>query len=53
MPRYTVHNSAAPTPVVKIRPTSCSVALGATSVVVIPITLSLVAGHAGGASVLA
>src|SRR5215467_4042863 len=40
MPRYAVHSSAAPTPVLKIRPASASIALGRTSVVVIVITLS-------------
>src|SRR5215470_14071135 len=40
MPRYAVHSSAAPTPVLKIRPASASMALGRTSVVVIVITLS-------------
>src|SRR5438067_10773042 len=39
MPRYAVHNSAAPTPVLKIRPASASIALDRTSVVVIVITL--------------
>src|SRR5215468_3772328 len=40
MPRYAVHSSAAPTPVLKIRPASASIALDRTSVVVIVITLS-------------
>src|SRR5215468_10750847 len=40
MPRYAVHSSAAPTPVLKIRPASASTALGWVSVVVIPITPS-------------
>src|SRR5215472_5989848 len=40
MPRYAVHSSAAPTPVLKIRPASASIALDRTSVVVMVITLS-------------
>src|SRR5215467_12840442 len=40
MPWYAVHSSAAPTPVLKIRPASASIALDRTSVVVMVITLS-------------
>src|SRR5215472_9230938 len=40
MPRYAVHSSAAPTPVLKIRPASASIALDRTCVVVMVITLS-------------
>src|SRR6516165_12117217 len=40
MPRYTVHSSAAPTPVLKILPASASIALDRAFVVVIVITLS-------------